>query len=323
MNNQSPAAQADDKEIRAGFELCYATDADAPANVTDLGHFTNGWRACIISQLRAPVADGRAAQRPAAGRQYHLLKTDPEVFQAVLDGAKTFEIRMNDRGYAVGDALDLRETKHTGAEMRAGAPLAYTGRECQRFVSHVLTGYGLADGWCCLSFDLPHAGGASAPVAGEAQPVAWFIDWPDEPELGHYIAESPAGYGRSRPLVFADAAPQASEADAAALSTAVDYRRMEDTQVGASEHLAKLAAALGNRDWKWWDSCSFRRLTFADGPDRRDGGALCGWVQPSDGHPDVSMAPGVREFIEAASPKAIAALAAAYMAALPAQPEQS
>lgn len=117
--------------------------------------------------------------------------------------------------------------------------------------------------------------------------------------------------------------PLDSETGAAALSTAVDYRRMEDTQVGASEHLARLAAALGNRDWKWWDSCSFRRLTFADGPDRRDGGALCGWVQPSDGHPDVSMAPGVREFIEAASPKAIAALAAAYMAALPAQPEQS
>jgi len=72
--------------------------------------------------------------------------------------------------------------------------------------------------------------------------------------------------------------------------------------------LQKFAAALGNRDWKWWDSCSFRRLTFEDGPDRRDGGALCGWVQPSDGHPDVSMAPGVREFIEAASPQAIARL---------------
>lgn len=74
--------------------------------------------------------------------------------------------------------------------------------------------------------------------------------------------------------------------------------------------LEKLAAALGNRDWKWWDSCSFRRLTFEDGPDRRDGGALSGWVQPSDGHPDVSMAPGVREFIEAASPKAVGQLAA-------------
>ncbi|WP_445656861.1 DUF3850 domain-containing protein [Achromobacter sp. NCFB-sbj8-Ac1-l] len=108
--------------------------------------------------------------------RYHILKTDPEAFQAVLSGAKTFEIRLNDRGYAVGDVLGLRETKHTGAEMRAGAPLVYTGRECQRFVSHVLTGYGLADGWCCLSFRLPHAGGASAPVAGEAHTALneWF-----------------------------------------------------------------------------------------------------------------------------------------------------
>lgn len=74
--------------------------------------------------------------------------------------------------------------------------------------------------------------------------------------------------------------------------------------------LKQLAAALGNRDWKWWDSCSFRRLTFEDGSDRRDGSALHGTVQLSDGHPDVSMAPGVREFIEAASPMAVGELAA-------------
>lgn len=220
MTDHTTAAQADNKEIRAGFELCYAVDANDPANITDLGHFTNGWHACIISQSRAPVA-GEARMPPG-----YQVKT--------VDG----------HGYRI----------------------------------------------------TPPTGG----------------DW-----IAH--SDTPAGDFMAALL----AAPQAREADAAALSTAVDYRRMEDTQFGASEHLAKLAAALGNRDWKWWDSCSFRRLTFADGPDRRDGGALCGWVQPSDGHPDVSMAPGVREFIEAASPKAIAALVAAYMAALSARPEQS
>ncbi|WP_233622363.1 hypothetical protein [Burkholderia multivorans] len=37
-----------------------------------------------------------------------------------------------------------------------------------------------------------------------AKPVAWFIDWPDEPELGHYFAEEPCDptYGRSRALGF-------------------------------------------------------------------------------------------------------------------------
>lgn len=74
--------------------------------------------------------------------------------------------------------------------------------------------------------------------------------------------------------------------------------------------LQQLAATLGNRDWKWWNSCSFRRLTFEDGLDRRDGSALHGTVQRSDGHPDVSMAPGVREFIEGASPFAVGQLAA-------------
>lgn len=42
-------------------------------------------------------------------------------------------------------------------------------------------------------------------LASEGQavkPVAWLIDWPDEPELGHYFAEKPVDplYGRSKPL---------------------------------------------------------------------------------------------------------------------------
>lgn len=72
--------------------------------------------------------------------------------------------------------------------------------------------------------------------------------------------------------------------------------------------IKKRAADLGNRDWKWWDSNSFRRLTFEDGQDRRDGSALQGTMQASDGHPDVNMAAGVREFIEAASPFAVGKL---------------
>ncbi|WOB75887.1 hypothetical protein [Achromobacter xylosoxidans] len=47
--------------IREGFELTYAADADDPACASDLSHFTNGWRACVMSQVRAPVADERAA----------------------------------------------------------------------------------------------------------------------------------------------------------------------------------------------------------------------------------------------------------------------
>ena len=82
------------------------------------------------------------------------LKTDPEVFAAVLAGTKTYEIRLDDRNFQVGDELFLRETKFSGAEMRAGAPLDFTGRELTRIVSHKLTGYGLLPGWCNLSFKI-------------------------------------------------------------------------------------------------------------------------------------------------------------------------
>ncbi|MFY2030270.1 hypothetical protein [Achromobacter xylosoxidans] len=49
----SPAAAQD---IREAFELHYATDADDPASASELSHFTNGWRACVMSTTRGPVA---------------------------------------------------------------------------------------------------------------------------------------------------------------------------------------------------------------------------------------------------------------------------
>lgn len=84
----------------------------------------------------------------------HQLKTDPAVFAAVITGAKTHEIRFNDRNFEVGDMLELRETVHSGAEMKAnpGLALVYTGRTALRDISHIQTGYGLTDGWCILSF---------------------------------------------------------------------------------------------------------------------------------------------------------------------------
>ena len=83
----------------------------------------------------------------------HELKTDRKVFDDVAAGLKTFEIRKDDRGFAVGDVLQLRQTRHTGKEMTEGAPLEYTGAVCEVGVSHVLRGpiYGLADGWVIMS----------------------------------------------------------------------------------------------------------------------------------------------------------------------------
>lgn len=83
----------------------------------------------------------------------HELKTDPQVFDDVVAGRKTFEIRKDDRGFEWGDVLKLRKTKHTGGEMAAGAPLEYVGPPLYVYVTYILHGpiYGLADGWVIMA----------------------------------------------------------------------------------------------------------------------------------------------------------------------------
>jgi hypothetical protein len=61
---------------------------------------------------------------------------------------------------------------------------------------------------------------------GKGEAVAWLIDWPDEPELGHYFGEEPGGPdARSRPLGFITA-PQAecAASDASAQPVAWQYQ---------------------------------------------------------------------------------------------------
>lgn len=57
----------------------------------------------------------------------HELKILPEFFDAVVHGVKTFELRKNDRNFAVGDILLLKEWKHE-----------YTGREVYVRVKYIL-----------------------------------------------------------------------------------------------------------------------------------------------------------------------------------------
>jgi len=64
----------------------------------------------------------------------HDLKCWPEEFQAVLDGLKTFDVRIDDRGYGVGDVLRLREWQ-TGPTVSG-----YTGREHLVKVAYIYRG---------------------------------------------------------------------------------------------------------------------------------------------------------------------------------------
>lgn len=85
----------------------------------------------------------------------HELKADPQIFPQIAGNYKRSEIRRDDREpkYAEGDKLVIRETKHSGLDMAAGAPLIYTGKTCSRIVTHCLRGeeYGVIDGFVSMS----------------------------------------------------------------------------------------------------------------------------------------------------------------------------
>ena len=74
----------------------------------------------------------------------HDLRCWPEYFQPVADGSKTLELRRDDRGFAVGDMLNLREYD----------PLipAYTGASIHVQITHIVRGgEWLAPGYAALS----------------------------------------------------------------------------------------------------------------------------------------------------------------------------
>lgn len=76
----------------------------------------------------------------------HDLKLWPEFFDDVEAGRMTFQLRKNDRNYAVGDTLRLREFQ---PEMVGGSQHewqksagVYTGREVKKRVVYIMGGIG-------------------------------------------------------------------------------------------------------------------------------------------------------------------------------------
>jgi hypothetical protein len=75
----------------------------------------------------------------------HELKEDPAPFEAVWARLKMHEVRVDDRGYQVGDHALLREHEGGGR---------HTGRWVKVEITHVTPGgtYGLPDKLCCWTF---------------------------------------------------------------------------------------------------------------------------------------------------------------------------
>ncbi len=93
----------------------------------------------------------------------HELKTWPEPYQALVSGRKRFEIRKNDRGFARGDVLWLREwmpapetlTVDTEETLSVRGPGGYTGRESHWLVTYLVPGgcWGLPADLCVMSVE--------------------------------------------------------------------------------------------------------------------------------------------------------------------------
>jgi hypothetical protein len=60
--------------------------------------------------------------------------------------------------------------------------------------------------------------------------------------------------------------------------------------------------------WKWWTSCSWRRLSSAVRGHDRDGGVICPIVSRSDGHPDLIVSDEDMAWIARCSPSGIRSL---------------
>lgn len=86
----------------------------------------------------------------------HILKTLPNYWDAVQSGAKTFEVRRDDRGFQRGDILVLRR-------LRPQYPHAFDAdvngeyRELRKRISYVLTGgqFGIELGFVVMGLQEP------------------------------------------------------------------------------------------------------------------------------------------------------------------------
>jgi hypothetical protein len=74
---------------------------------------------------------------------FHELKIDPEMFGVVESGEKPFDLRIDDRGFEVGDEIGFKEfDRKTGQ---------YSDRCFVREISYILRDWpGLTKGYCII-----------------------------------------------------------------------------------------------------------------------------------------------------------------------------
>ena len=188
--------------------------ADHPWRLSIANVFANDTSSKSVEQPEPPVADERAAfdwleteisgvdcryrGDPSYDHDAYWIKE--RALKLVREAASIFTARASSPNAALSSDWKPMPAKLTPKmrEAMVTAAREYQGR----------TGGNSPDAMYEAAFAVvsPNAAGAEG-----AKPVAWFIDWPDEPDLGHYLGEEPCNGARSRALGFIDAPAHAAE----------------------------------------------------------------------------------------------------------------
>lgn len=76
------------------------------------------------------------------GQKVHQIRIGASFFEDACSNIKSFELRKNDRGYKVGDILEMMEFDDR----------RNTGRMVRKLVTYILEDYtGLEDGYCIMA----------------------------------------------------------------------------------------------------------------------------------------------------------------------------
>ncbi|MCR5480123.1 MAG: DUF3850 domain-containing protein [Ruminococcus sp.] len=84
------------------------------------------------------------------GYQHHKLKLEEQFVQPILNGEKTFEVRLNDRKFKVGDTIEFMPIAHWDNTIIFKWIPEITSKTYE--ITFVLEGWGIKEGYCVFSF---------------------------------------------------------------------------------------------------------------------------------------------------------------------------